>query len=165
MGFGRLKFVRLIIAGAGIYLVLFSFGANAATWCDIFDQIMLELREHQFSCGNKVTFECFADDSEVNLPGVAFCRINSSAGLVDRSYRCEISQPTPKLESLWGHYIWHYFYFCASKGLLAAKGRIDRETTQPFFSYAAEDHLYTVELNEHGTEFLVTVRRAKQGVK
>ena len=156
-----LKRLRSILLGVTL-LTPVSTG-NAATWCELFDNLMLDLREHQFSCKTTIGkyVDCTTDDPKVKIPDSVYCSILIPPGLEDRVYHCRFSQPTKKLTSLWGQYVWNYFHFCASNDLLATKGRIERETSQPFLAYKADGRLYTVALEEDGTDFRVTMERAR----
>jgi hypothetical protein len=119
-------------------LLLFpSTAVLAATWCNLFDQIMLELQEPKAADVAK------SNSPKVEIPNSAYCSIITSVALDDREYYCKISQPTEQLDLLWGRYVWSYFQFCASKNLLAIAGRIESETSQPLLVYRAGGQLYT----------------------
>jgi hypothetical protein len=157
----RSAWKRLQVAALGGALLVATSPANAATWCELFDQILLELQEHQFTCEKKGSPDCVAGVPKVEIPDSSLCSILVSAGLVDRVYYCQISQPTEKLTSLWGHYVWSYFQFCASKDLLAMKGKVEGETRTPSITYRTVGHRYVASLEDDGSTFSVTMERIK----
>jgi hypothetical protein len=135
--------------------------AKSATWCDVFDRIMLDMREHKFSCNEKGGLDCVSAAAKFEIPGSSQCSVIVSIGLEDRVYYCRLSQPNEKLSLIWGQFVWNYFHFCASNNLLSEKGRIDQETSQPFISFLTADQTYTGSLEDGGTTFTITSKRTK----